>query len=119
LSPINTKRGEDWFVGLIVQQKRERCGLCVGSDENPTIFVSVTVLVLLKIDHPSRVLLERLAKPLQLPVNPLFAQGRLERGRVAEDVDVFRESVDQAQSLGQAGATLEDNLGACRLLDEV
>jgi hypothetical protein len=54
-----------------------------------------------------RVLLDRLEQLLQLAVNPLFAQGRLERGRVEKEVDVVRESVDQAPALGQAGATLK------------
>jgi len=52
LSFINPQLGEDGCVGLFVQQPREQCGLCVGTDEDPETFVFVIVLVLGEIDQP-------------------------------------------------------------------
>jgi hypothetical protein len=40
LSLINPQRGEDGCVGLFVQQPREQCGLCVGTDEKSCDFCS-------------------------------------------------------------------------------
>ena len=49
---------------------------------------------------------------------PFLPRGGVERGRVEEDVDVFREPLDQVPALRQAGAALEDDLAAGRLLDD-
>ena len=63
-----------------------------------------------------RVPLARLVELLQLVVDPFLAQRRGEGGRVEEDVDVFREPLDQPPAFGQAGVALEDDLGAGRLM---
>ena len=95
-----------------------------GPGESLGVFEAVVAaeaadgLALLLDECQRRMLLDRLAELLQLAVDPLLAQGRVERGRVEEDVDVFRESLDQAPALGQAGAALENDLGAGRLLDD-
>ncbi len=65
-----------------------------------------------------RMLSDGLAELLQLAVDCFLAQGRVEGGRVKEDVDVFRKPLDQAPALRQAGAALEDHLAARRLLDD-
>ncbi len=54
------------------------------------------------------VLLNRLSELLQFVVDPLFAQGRVERGGVEEDVDVFREPLNQVPALRQTGAALKN-----------
>ena len=67
-------------------------------------------LALLVDEGQRRVLLDRLAELLQFAVDAFLAQRRIERGRVEEDVDVFREPLDQVPALRQAGAALEDDL---------
>ena len=65
-----------------------------------------------------RMLFDRLPQLLQFAVDCFLAQGRVECGRVEEDVDVFREPLDQVPALRQAGAALEDHLAARLLLDD-
>jgi hypothetical protein len=52
------------------------------------------------------VLLNSLPYLFQFTVNRLFAQHRIEGGRVKKDVDVFRKPLNQIPALGQAGPTL-------------
>jgi len=66
-----------------------------GSGEALGVFEAVVAaeaadgLALLLNEGQRRVLLDRLAEFFQLAVDPLLAQGRVERGWVEEEVDVF------------------------------
>ena len=71
-------------------------------------------------------LLDRIAKFFKFAVNAILSKRRRERLGVEEDVDVFREALDQVPALGKTGAALEDDLvsgnagdGAKRLGDVV
>src|SRR5262249_31033171 len=69
-------------------------------------------------EFQARMPVDDLPQLLQLAVNRVLAQGRVEGGRVQEDVDVFGKPLYQVPALRQAGAALEDDLAARRLLDD-
>src|SRR5262249_58107240 len=69
-------------------------------------------------EFQARMPVDDLPQLLELAVNRVLAQGRVEGGRVQEDVDVFGKPLYQVPALRQAGAALEDDLAARRLLDD-
>ncbi len=48
----------------------------------------------------------------QFPIEPLAAEWRCECARIEEQVDVFREPVDQPPTLRKAGTAFEDDMVA-------
>ena len=49
---------------------------------------------------------------LEFPINAPLAQGRLEGGRIKEDVDVFRKALDQVPAFRQTCAALQNEFVA-------
>jgi hypothetical protein len=75
-------------------------------------------LALLVDECQGRMLADHFAKLIQLAVDAFLPERRVERARVEENVDVFREPLYQAPAFGEAGAALENDPSADRLLDD-
>src|SRR5882724_10438267 len=53
-------------------------------------------------------------KLFELPVNSVFSQEGIEGEGIEEDINVFREPLDQVPALREACAAFEDNLASSR-----